>query len=279
MKKTYLAISAAAILLLVAGCGKKTDNSAAATSKDLTTALKQGHFAEAQGLNQALLNADKGSKKLDQQLSKLTDAQQLISKQSYAKAIKKLNAAEKIDAGNTTVVSKIEDLISDAKEKKANVDAAKAAIQKSEQALANHQYKSALQSLTVATADSYQQRAYSNIYTKALELKLDILAAQSSAASTTTKSTEDSHNQTSQNTKSQATSSASTSNTMNDGNNAYSASASSSSKITAADIAQARKDLTAAGENSQAWSDSDISTAIINARAEGRSHIKATDLK
>lgn len=50
-------------------------------------------------------------------------------------------------------------------------------------------------------------------------------------------------------------------------------------KVTSADIAAARKQLESQGVNAGSWSNVDIANAILNARADGRSTIKESDME
>ena len=50
-------------------------------------------------------------------------------------------------------------------------------------------------------------------------------------------------------------------------------------KVTSADIAAARKQLESQGVNAGSWSNVDIANAILNARADGRSTVKESDME
>lgn len=277
MKKTWLVAATAAALLVLGGCGNKSTNDGSAkTVEQLNSAISNNKFAKAQGLNLALINSGSkdGKKAIGSQLSYLSKAEDSIVANKYGKALSQLSNAQDATSSNKTLNKKITALIKSVKSKKTDSDLATAAISTSRTKLENKQYASALQALQPYLTSKYQKSAFHVMYTKVLKLQSEILLAEqadSSSINSTAKTT----------TTSKSTGSSESSSATNDNDNDYSTSSSSSSSsaaITSSDIAQARKDLTAAGEDQQTWSDGDIETAITNARKDGRTHIKASDL-
>jgi outer membrane murein-binding lipoprotein Lpp len=277
MKKTWLVAATAVTLLILGGCGNNsTDDGSAKTVEQLNSAISNNQFAKAQGLNLALINSGSkdGKKTIGSQLSYLSKAEDSIAVNKYGKALTQLSDAQDVTSSNKTLNKKITALIKSVKGKKADSDLATAAISTSRTKLEDNQYASALQALQPYLASKYQKPAFHVVYTKVLKLQSEILLAEqadSSSTDSTAKTT----------TTSKSTGSSESNSATNDNDNNYSTSSSSSSSsaaITSSDIAQARKDLTAAGEDQQTWSDGDIETAITNARKDGRTHIKASDL-
>lgn len=278
MKKAWIVAVSAVVLLVLGGCGtKSTKDGSTKTVEQLNSAISNDKFAKAQGLNLALINSGSkdGKKALNTQLGYLSKAQDSIVANKYSKALSQLSNAQDATSSNETLNKKIAALIKSVKSKKTDSNLAKSAIKVSRNKLENKQYASALQALQPYLTSKYQKSALHVVYTKVLRLQSEILIADqanSSSAAATTKNTKASSNSTNDSTTESAT---------NDNDNDYSTSSSNSSSstaITSSDIAQARKDLTNAGEDQQTWSDGDIETAITNARKDGRTHIKASDL-
>jgi hypothetical protein len=282
MKKAWLVTAVAVTLLILGGCGNKSTSDGSSKSvAQLNSAISSNKFAKAQGLNLALINSGSkdGKKALDSQLGYLAKAQSNISANKYKAALSELSKAQDASSSNETLNKKISKLIKSVKNKKNASDLATEALKDSQAKLVNKQYAAALQDLQPYLTSKYQKQTFHVVYTKALKLQSKILLAEQSETDTSKSTT----NNTTTSSSSSASDTNSSTTATNDNDNDYSASSSSSSTssstaISASDIAQARKDLTTAGENQQSWSDGDIETAITNARKDGRTHIKASDL-
>ncbi|WP_156321785.1 hypothetical protein [Lacticaseibacillus thailandensis] len=120
-----------------------------------------------------------------------------------------------------------------------------------------------------------QAKQYYQIQIKALKLKVSLLkgatANTDANESTTGSATTNSNNSSSDNNPSSSISS-STSSSDHDGSDAV-------SSVTSAEIEQARKDLQSEGVDPSAWSDADIAQAILNAKKDGRTKVKESDME
>lgn len=281
MKKTIIFVTTAVALLTLAACGSKKGDTSA-TSTQLNQAISSKEYGKAEGLNNALINAKstKGSTKLGLKLDYIIDAKKALTNNQNKKAIKLIKSAKKINYKNEALKSDLAQMSALAEKQQKLSAAAKKAIAASTEQLNDKSYSAALQVLQPALQVKYNNKTMHKLYANALTLKAQILTAELGNQSTKTSSTvtATSPKSSTSSSNSSTTKSSSSTSATNDNDNAFSSSSSSTTTISAAEIAQARKDLTATGEDQQAWSDGDIKTAITNARKDGRTHIKASDL-
>lgn len=280
MKKTIIFVTTAVALLTLAACGSKKGDTSA-TSTQLAQAISSKEYGKAEGLNSALINAKSsdGSTKLGKKLDYAIEAKKAIANNQNKKAIKLIKSAQKIDFKNGALQSDFAKMSALAKKQQKMSAAATKAITASENQFNAKAYSAALETLQPALQPKYNNKTMHKLYTEALTLKAQILTAELGNQSTKTSSTvtETSPKSTTTSSSSSTPKNSSSTSATNDNDNAFSSS-SSATDISDADISQARKDLTTAGEDQQAWSDGDIKTAITNARQDGRTHIKASDL-
>lgn len=269
-----LAISA----VLLGGCSKKAKTSSnfdtAAIQEKIDSNINKKQYDRALGLSQALESSSNTKKNENQskQIASLASAKRNYTKLHFSNALTNLHTAENLNAkvNNSKLkaaIAKLKSLVSKVKQ---NTSGLKNNYSAANQSLSAGKPAEAMTAVNLILQNKYDKPQYRAIYKKALQLKVKILTSQLNTQSTSTvKST------------STPSSNASTATSVNGNDETTSSDSSSSSSqgsITATDIKNARADLKASGENPAYWSDSDVTTAITNARKAGRTHIKASDL-
>lgn len=281
MKKAISLISIGTILLVLTACSGSKSTNADKTATQMDNAITSAQFGKAAGYNQALINqgSKQGSANLGKQLNLAIKAQKYEQKYKYGKAAATLKKAQKIDTKNKTLTTLLKHMRTSSRHYAAQYKQIKQDIKEISIQAKNGQNAAALKLINnlVAEQPEITKPEFYPLYVKTLTLKSDLLSKTNGPAATskTTTTTTDSTKKTTSNSSSTDSTSSSTSSV---GNDSTSANASSNSSITSADIKAARDDLRKAGSNPDYWSDGDIEQAITNARADGRTHITASDI-
>lgn len=298
MKKALL-LATTGIALLLAGCSNTSANSSSSNNDskyktEMTKgndAVDDGDYAKAADYFASANDAKKTSKAKvsEKQANNLVKAKKLMNKRQFSDAKDALNSVKNQDNGSKKMVSRAKSLLSQIKkieqkrsDYKTDIKTAKILIKAGN----NTQARTLLEQIT--KAKGVKGKYYSDLYTQAKNLLSDIPETDTNTENTTTENdTSNNSNDNSTTTSSDSNNTDSSSSSSNDaGNPAANGDFDVEKKevngkeITADDIAKARQQLTDSGvKNVGAWSDNDIVKAIKNAAADGRSTIKASDIK
>ena len=267
MKKIILALITVTALGL-AGCQAKPNTQG--IQDQMTSAIAAKQYGQAAGLNQAILKlnqSDTAASKRAKQFTQLLKAQAQFDQNHFNSA--KL-AAAKVAGGNQQLSQAADQLES----KAAKCDQQQAALKKqlnnitqlrdSDPSTAQSKLKTLLAGQTIKLS------AFKSLRINALQLQNELLT--SAASSTQPTATSSSADNTSASSTSASASSASSASAQPEGQPV-----SGSESITDADIAKARQEIKAAGEDPTYFSDNDVRNAIMKARAAGRTVVQASD--
>lgn len=298
MKRTItLLVTISASLLLLAGCSSSSNGG----NNDLyNTAMDNGNSAVSKkDYSQALAyftsandaKSDKSAKANKEQAKNLVGAQKSMSNHDFNTAKDQLSHVRSQSNGSSAMKDRAKTMLFQVKKIKSNRSDLNKSVKNASDMIDNGESSQAMSLLkTVLDFDGINGKYYSDIYKKAVNLLAD--NASTSSSSTTTKSndsndtTSDSNN-TSSNNSDSSSNSADTNSSSSDSSNPASkgdfdveSRKVDGKKITDSDISKARQDLTSQGvKNVAAWSDNDIVKAIKNASKDGRTTIKASDIK
>lgn len=267
MKKFLAALLTGFTALTLFGCQAKPDTRALNT--ELKTAIINKQYAKAEGINAAIksLNNTAAAKKHATVLHAIVSAQAAFDAGKFTTA-KQLTQG--LSSDNQQLNKAVQRLNT-----KASALAKDASTLKSElkQARSLHNAGSDLEATTllnkIIDTKTIKQPELKSQYIQALKL-LNALNNTTVSDTTTTTTTNDAS--ASSASSSSATSTSDSSNAAPEGQPVT-----GSETITDADITQARADIKSLGEDPTYFSNNDIRRAILKARADGRTHIKASD--
>lgn len=265
MKKFLLALIAVTAIGL-AGCQSKTVNTDG-IKDEMTSAISAKQYDRAAGLNQAILkldDSDKDAAKRADQFTQLLKAQKQFDQNNFTSA---QTTASKVESGNaqlTQVANQLETLA----KKRAQQQATLKKQLKTAKSLSDSEPSAAQAKVeSILSSSMIKLTAFRSIRIQVLQLQNQLLSNASSSTSSSD-NTQASANSTSSTTDT----SASSSSTQPEGQPI-----SGSEDITDADIAKARQEIKATGENPDYFSDNDVRSAIIKARAAGRTVVQSSD--
>lgn len=267
MKKFLAALLTGFTALTLFGCQAKPDTQALNT--ELKTAISNKQYAKAEGINTAIksLNNTAAAKKHATVLHAIVSAQAAFDAGKFTTA-KQLTQG--LSSDNQQLNKAVQRLNT-----KASALAKDASTLNSElkQARSLHNAGSDLEATTllnkIIDTKTIKQPELKSQYIQALKL-LNALNNTTVSDTTTTTTTNDAS--ASSTSSSSATSTSDSSNAAPEGQPVT-----GSETITDADITQARADIKSLGEDPTYFSNNDIRRAILKARADGRTHIKASD--
>lgn len=270
MKKFLAALLTGFTALTLFGCQAKPDTQALNT--ELKTAISNKQYAKAEGINAAIksLNNTAAAKKHATVLHAIVSAQAAFDAGKFTTA-KQLTQG--LSSDNQQLNKAVQRLNT-----KASALAKDASTLKSElkQARSLHNAGSDLEATTllnkIIDTKTIKQPELKSQYIQALKLLNALNNTTVSDTTTTTTTNYASASSTSSTSSSSATSTSDSSNAAPEGQPVT-----GSETITDADITQARADIKSLGEDPTYFSNNDIRRAILKARADGRTHIKASD--
>lgn len=294
MKKALL-LATTGLALLLAGCSNSSTSSSSSNNDskyqtEMTKgndAVSDGNYSKAADYFDSANKAKKSTKAKASkvQAENLANVKKYMNKRQFSDAKDALETVKNQDNGSKKMVAKAKSLLSDIKtiqrkrsDFKEGIKTAKTLIKQG----SNSQARSLLEQITKDKAA--KGKYYSDLYTQAKTL-LDSLPTTDT--NTTTNTTDNTNNSSNNSTTTDNNSASSSDNSDNQsGNPAANGDFDVEKKevngkeITADDIAKGRQQLTDSGvKNVGAWSDNDIVKAIKNAAKEGRTTIKASDIK
>lgn len=286
MKKSItLLVTISASLLLLAGCS--SNSSDGGNSNLYNSAMDNGNSAvNKKNYSEALAyftsandaKSDKTAKASREQAKNLVAAQKSMNQHDFSTAKDQLNDVRDQSNGSSTMKDRAKTMIKQVKKIQSNRSDLNKSVKNASDMVDNGQGSQAMSLLkTVLDFDGINGKYYSDIYKKAV----DLLADNASTTSSTSNSSD--NNSSSSDNKSSNSSSSSSSDSDNPaakGDFDVESRKVDGKTITDSDITKARQDLTNAGtKNVGAWSDNDIVKAIKNAHKDGRTTIKASDIK
>lgn len=291
MKKALALLATTAVGILLVGCSNGSSSASSSSSNnnnEYKTEMSKGNKAvdkkdyETAADHFESANEAKNTKKSRAskiQADKLSDAIEDMNDREFSDAKESLTTAKKQTNGNEKMTSHSKKLLSQVKtimrrrsDYKANIKTAKELIKSNN----NDQARTLLEQVT--KADGIKGKYYSDLYKKAKKLLDNLPASSATAENSTADSNKDSENPDASATNSNDNNTDDSNNPAANGDFDVEKREVDGNKITDADIAKARQDLTDQGvKNVAAWSDNDIVRAIKNAAADGRSTIKASD--
>lgn len=270
MKNFMLALIAVTTLGL-AGCQAKPDTQG--IQDNMTSAIAAKQYGQAAGLNQAILKlnkSDAAASKRAKQFTQLLKAQAQFD-QNHFKAAEL--AAAKVTGGNQQLSQAADQLESKAAKRDQQQAELKKQLNNIEQLRDSDPSAAQSKLKTLLSSQTIKLSVFKSLRIKALQLQNELLTSDaSSTSSTQPTSTSSSADNTNSSSTSASASSASSSSTQPEGQPV-----SGSESITDADIAKARQEIKAAGEDPTYFSDNDVRNAIMNARAAGRTVVQASD--
>lgn len=278
MKKWLLSLTTVALATVVlAGCSNNKDT--AKSSEIYETALTRGknaisdsdyNAAKAYFLSAANAKTnDAKSTAYQKQAERLIKAQSQIKDFNFTQAQETLESVTKVNNGYTGMNTEAAKLLDKVKTIKKRRSAMTSLVKQAKDQLAANQNQTAVSTIKQLFDKNYATDSY---YTDIYQDAADLLVS----ASETTVDNTDTDSSTKDN-NSDSTSSS----TNNDSNQAHGDYVERDSNISADDITSARDALKKAGTNVDAWSDTDIQTAIQNAAKDGRkpNQITADDIR
>ncbi|AKP67254.1 hypothetical protein [Companilactobacillus ginsenosidimutans] len=280
MKRTItLLVTISASLLLLAGCSSSSNggnNNLYNTAMDNgNSAVSKKNYSEALAYYTSANDAksDKSAKANKEQAKNLVSAQKSMDNHDFDTAKDQLNDVRSQSNGSSAMKDSAKDMLDQVKKIKSNRSDLNKSVKNASDMVDSGQSSQAMSLLkTVLDFKGINGKYYSDIYKKAV----DLLADNTSSASTSN-SSDSSKNNTNNNASS---SSSDSSNPASKGDFDVQSRKVDGKTISDSDISKARQDLTDQGvKNVAAWSDNDIVKAIKNAAKDGRSTIKASDVK
>ncbi|MCH4009921.1 hypothetical protein [Companilactobacillus sp.] len=284
MKRTIaLLVTISASLLLLVGCSsgsnggnnslynKAMDNgNSAVNKKNYSEAL--AYFTSA---NDA--KSDKEASASKEQAKNLVAAKNSMDKHDLDTAKDQLNDVRNQSNGNSAMNDRAKDMLKQVKKIKSNRSDLNKSVKNASDMIDNGDNAAGMSLLkTVLNFKGINGKYYSDIYKKAVDLLQN--SSSGSSQSSTTNSSDSSSSNSSDSTK--ASTSSDSDNPAAKGDFDIESRKSNGKTITDSDISKARQDLTDQGvKNVAAWSDNDIVKAIKNAQKDGRTTIKASDIR
>jgi len=292
MKKALLLVTTG-VALLLAGCSNNSSSSNSSSSNDSTykTEMTKGNDAvNDENYSKAadhFTSANK-AKKTDKAKASKTQAQYLVkskklmNQREFSDAKAALNKVKDQENGNKKMTSRAKTLLKQVAKIQLNRNNFKIDIKNAKDMIkqgSNSQAKSLLEQVT--NFKGVKGKYYSDLYTQAKTLLDSLPAEDTNKAEAITATQPDSSTEDQKNSTADASSQADQSdNPAANGHFDVEKKEVNGKEITAADIANARQQLTDSGvKNVGAWSDNDIVRAIKNAAKDDRSTITADDGK
>ncbi|MQS89636.1 hypothetical protein [Companilactobacillus mishanensis] len=285
MKKSItVLVTIAASALLLAGCSSSSNGG----NNDLyNTAMDNGNgavsrkdYSEAYAYYTSANDAknDKSAKANKEQALGLVRAQDLMNKHSLSTAKSALEDVRDQSNGSSKMKDRAKDMLKQVKKIKSNRSDLNKDIKNASDMIDSGSTDSAMSLLkTVFDFKGIEGKYYSDIYKKAVDLMSENASGSASSNSNSSANDKSSDNSSSSNSSS---SSADSNNPAAKGDFDVETRKVNGKNISDSDITRARQDLTDQGvKNVAAWSDNDIVKAIKNAAKDGRSTIKASDIK
>lgn len=281
MKRTItLLVTISASILLLAGCSSSSNggnNNLYNTAMDNgNSAVSKKNYSEALAYYTSANDAksDKTSKANKEQAKNLVGAQKSMNNHDFDTAKDQLNDVKSQSNGSSAMKDKAKDLLKQVKKIKSNRSDLNKNVKNASDLLDNGDSAQGMSLLkTVLDFKGVSGKYYSDIYKKAVNLLSDNVSSSNSASS-------NSNSDSSSSDSSSSSSSADSSNPAAKGDFDVESRKVNGKTISDSDISKARQDLTDQGvKNVAAWSDNDIVKAIKNAQKDGRSTIKASDVK
>jgi cobalamin biosynthesis Mg chelatase CobN len=195
-----------------------------------------------------------------------------MERHDFDTAKDELNDVRSQSSGSQAMKDRAKDMLSQVKKIKSNRSDLNKSIKNASDMFDNSETSQGMSLLkTVLDFKGINGKYYSDIYKKAVNLLADNTTGTSSSSSSSNSS---------DNNSSSSSSSSDSSNAAAGGDFDVESRKVNGKTITDSDISKARQDLTDQGvKNVAAWSDNDIVKAIKNASKDGRSTIKASDVK
>ncbi|MFD1472227.1 outer membrane protein assembly factor BamD [Companilactobacillus mishanensis] len=285
MKKSItVLVTIAASALLLAGCSSSSNGG----NSDLyNTAMDNGNSAvNNKNYSEALAyyksadeaKSDKSAKANEEQAKGLVKAQNLMDKHSLSTAKSTLEDVRDQSNGSSKMKDRAKDMLKQVKKIKSNRSDLNKDIKNASDMIDSGSTDSAMSLLkTVFDFKGIEGKYYSDIYKKAVDLMSQNASGSASSNSSNSANDKSSDNNSS---SSNSSSSADSNNPAAKGDFDVETRKVNGKNISDSDITKARQDLTDQGvKNVAAWSDNDIVKAIKNAAKDGRSTIKASDIK